>query len=200
MPTAEFIQSQLAGAWRLMNGRADGLRLLDISADGFWTSFFAIVLALPALFASWVATANGIAALYPDGAGQVSLILRLALVDLSAWILPLVALALAAPYARIADRYVHYVVASNWASAIIVWIMLPPAMLHFLLPAAEDVASLISLGLFFLTLMFSWRLTQVAIGKGAAIATGVFVAMVATSLFVLFGMQDLLGLTLPPAP
>lgn len=31
------IQSGLAGAWRLMTGRADGLKLLNLSADGFWT-------------------------------------------------------------------------------------------------------------------------------------------------------------------
>ena len=37
--------ASLTGAWRLMLGKADGLRLLDLSADGFWNSFFAIVVA-----------------------------------------------------------------------------------------------------------------------------------------------------------
>lgn len=178
----------------MMLGRADGLRLLDLSADGFWTSFFAIVIALPAMFASWVSLANGMAALDPEGPDRLSLIVRLAIVDLSSWILPLVALALVASRAGIGDRYVHYVVASNWATAIVVWIMLPPSILRFFMPDSPDLAALVSLGLFILTLVFSWRLTNIAIGKGAAVATGVFAAMVAMSLFVLFGMQDLLGL------
>ena len=46
-------------------------------------------------------------------------------------------------------------------------------------------------------MFLSWRLTNVAIGKGPAVATGVFAAMVAASLFVLFGMQDLIGLDRP---
>ena len=47
MPSAENIQLYLTGAWRMMMGKADGLRLLDLSVDGFWNSFFAIVIALP---------------------------------------------------------------------------------------------------------------------------------------------------------
>ncbi len=194
MPSAEQIHLHLTGAWRMMLGRADGLRLLDLSADGFWTSFFAIVIASPALFAGWVSVANELASLDPEGAGRLSLIARLAIIDLSSWILPLVALALIAPRAGIGDRFVPYVVASNWATAIVVWIMLPPAMLRFFMTDAAEMSALISLGLFILTLVFSWRLTNIAIGKGPAVATGVFVAMVGMSLFVLFGMQDLLGL------
>ena len=199
MPTAEEIMTALSGAWRMMNGRSEGLRMLDVSADGFWTSFFAIAVALPALFLGWVSVANDMVAFDPDGPGRASLILRLAIVDITSWLLPLVGLALVARRAGIGDRYVHYVVASNWATAIIVWIMLPPAMLHLFLPDAADAASLVSLLLFLFTMFLSWRLTNVAIGKGPAIATGLFAAMVVASLFVLFGMQDLLGLGRPPA-
>jgi hypothetical protein len=194
MPPAEQIQLHLHGAWRMMQGRSDGLRMLDISADGFWASFYAILVALPALFVGWASVAGELAALEPDGPGRLSLIVRLGIVDLASWILPLVALALAAPYAGIRDRYAHYVIASNWATALIVWIMLPPSLLRIVFPDASDVAALLSLGLFVVTLIFSWRLTNLAIGKGPAAATGVFVAMVAMSLFVLFGMQDLVGL------
>ena len=57
------IQRYLTGAWRMMMGKADGLRLLDLSADGFWNSFFAIVVALPALIVGWVGVANEIGAI-----------------------------------------------------------------------------------------------------------------------------------------
>ncbi|TIX33060.1 MAG: transporter, partial [Mesorhizobium sp.] len=43
MLSADETYASLAGAWRLMLGKVDGLRLLDLSADGFWNSFFAIV-------------------------------------------------------------------------------------------------------------------------------------------------------------
>ncbi len=66
MPSAEEIQLYLTGAWRMMMGKADGLRLLDLSADGFWNSFFAIVIALPALIVGWVGVANELSALSGD--------------------------------------------------------------------------------------------------------------------------------------
>ncbi len=63
--------------------------------------------------------------------------LRLAMVDLGAWLLPLVALGLAARSIGIRGRYVHYVVATNWASAIVVWLMLPPSLLRLFAPGAR---------------------------------------------------------------
>ena len=67
MPSVEDIQQYMTGAWRLMLGKPDGMRLLDISVDGFWNSFFAIIVALPALAASWIAVANDITQLADMG-------------------------------------------------------------------------------------------------------------------------------------
>ena len=120
--------------------------------------------------------------------------LRLAVVDLGAWVLPLGALALAARPAGIADRVVHYVVATNWGSALIVWLMLPSALLRLFAPAAQDLASAVSLLLFLASMVLSWRLTNAAIGKGAVIGSAVFAAMFIASLAVLLALQAVLGL------
>jgi hypothetical protein len=194
MPSIEEIQQYLTGAWRMMTGKPDGLKLLDISADGFWNSFFAIVVALPALIVGWASVANEIAAEPAVTASRFSLLLRLAFVDLSTWVLPLAALALAARPAGIADRFVHYVVSSNWGSALIVWIMLPPALLRLVVPGAAELATIVSLGLFGVTLVLGWRLTNAAIGRGPGVATGVFAGMFVASLIVLFVLQTLFGL------
>ena len=96
MPRVEEIQQYLTGAWRMMMGRPDGARLLDISADGFWNSFFAIAIALPALIAGWVTLTNTSSpALLPFG-DRLSIMLKLATVDIGAWILPIAAFAAAA--------------------------------------------------------------------------------------------------------
>ncbi|RWM98156.1 MAG: transporter [Mesorhizobium sp.] len=188
--------ASLAGAWRLMLGRADGLRMLDLSADGFWNSFFAIVVAAPALIVGWVGIANEIGD--PNAfAGRLGMLLRLATVDIGSWVLPLVALALVAPRAGIGGRFVHYVVASNWASAIIAWLMLPSALLRLFLPSTDEVSGLVSLLLFALSMVLTWRMTNATIGKGAAAGTAVFVGMFVASLLVLFGLQALLGTDIP---
>ena len=198
MPSAQEIQQYLTGAWRMMMGKADGLRLLDLSADGFWNSFFAIVIALPALIVGWVGVANELSQLSGDFGSKLSIVARLAVIDLAAWILPLVALAAASSRVGIADRFVPLVVASNWASAIIVWIMLPPSLLGLFSPAASEAGTLVSLALFILTMVLSWRLTNVAIGKGSAVATAVFVGMFLVSIAVLFVLQSAFGLTAAP--
>ncbi|CDX19100.1 conserved membrane hypothetical protein [Mesorhizobium plurifarium] len=196
MLSADETYASLAGAWRLMFGKADGLRLLDLSADGFWNSFFAIIVAAPALIVGWVGIANEIGD--PDAfAGRLGMLIRLATVDLGSWVLPLVALALVAPRAGIGGRFVHYVVASNWTSAIIAWLMLPSALLRLFLPSSSEITSLVSLVLFALSMVLTWRMTNATIGKGAAVGTAVFVGMFIASLLVLFGLQALLGIDIP---
>ena len=196
MPSAAEIQRYLTGAWRLMTGKSDGLSMLDISADGFWNSFFAIVVAAPALFVGWISMANEIAA-EPLAGSRLSILLRLAAIDISAWILPLAVLAVAAPLAGIGARFVHYVIASNWGSALIIWLMLPAGLLRLVWPSTTDFASLLSLGLFGLSMVLTWRLTNVVIARGPAVGTAVFAGMFIASLVVLFLLQAALGVQLP---
>ena len=149
-----------------MLGKTDGLRLLDLSADGFWNSFFAIVVAAPALIVGWVGIANEIGD--PDAfAGRFGMLMRLATVDIGSWVLPLVALALVAPRAGIGDRFVHYVVASNWASAIT---RLADAALGAdqarPVVRPSQVSSLVSLFLFALSMVLTWRMTNAVDRQG----------------------------------
>jgi hypothetical protein len=196
MPGADEIQRSLAGAWRLLMGDREGLRLLDLSVDGFWNSFFAIILALPALLVGWVAVSAEMA---PGFGGRLGTVLALAIADLAAWIVPLIGLALAARPAGIADRFVAYVVASNWASALLVWLMLPPSLLALVSPGAGEVAAFLSLLLFLVALVLTWRLTNAVLDRGPAAATVLFVAMLGASLAVLLMLQSLFGISSAPA-
>ncbi|MDP3897823.1 MAG: transporter [Mesorhizobium sp.] len=192
MPTSVDIQRYMTGAWQLMMGKPDGMRLLDVSADGFWNSFLAIAIALPALIVGWVAIANGTGD--AEIGGRLSILLRLAAIDLLAWVLPLVALAFIARPVGMADRFVHYVVASNWASALIVWLMLPVALLNLLLPEQTEVADAVSLVVFLLAMVLTWRMTNAVLGKGPALATAIFVFVLVVSMALLVGLQSLFGL------
>jgi hypothetical protein len=195
MPPAEAIQQYLIGAWRLMTGHEDGLGRLDLSADGFWNSFFAIVISLPALIVGWVSVANGLGG--ESFAERLAVVLRLAVVDLLAWVVPIAALALVARRFGIGHRFVPYVVASNWGSALFVWMMMPPSVVELLFPDAQDATSLLSLLLFLATMVLSWRLTNAALGLGAVAASWVFGGMFLLSLAVLLVLQSLLGLSPP---
>lgn len=196
MPSFDHIQSYMAGVWHLMNGRPEGVRSLDLTADGFWNSFFAVVIALPALFVGWVSLANEI-----EGGGafgmRVTILFRLAIIYLATWIGPLLLFAAVAGPAGLGSRFVPYVVASNWASALFVWFMLPPSLLSLVWPAGAEFASALSLGFLMVTLVFSWRLTNSVIAMGPAVATAVFAGMFIASLAILLTLQPLFGLSLP---
>lgn len=187
------IYTSITAAWRLMMGKPDGLRMLDLSADGFWNSFFAIVVSLPALALGWVARAQELSGSVPFG--RLSTVLRLATVDMAAWILPVIVLGLVARVAGLANRFVPYVVATNWGSVIVIWIMLPPALLRLAAPGAMDLAALLSLAVFALTMGLTWRLTNTVIARGPAIGTAVFAAMFFVSLATLLALQALLGIS-----
>lgn len=194
MPSSNEIQTYLRGAWRMMTGKADGLRLLDLSADGFWNSFFAMVLALPALGVGWVAVADSFGEMSETLEARFAILIRLAAIDLAGWVVPLVALAFALRGTAIAGRYVPYVVASNWATAIVAWLMLPPSILLLFAPDAREAAWLLSFAVFVVAQAMVWRLTNAAIGKGAGVASAVFAGMFAASFAVLAGLQWLFGL------
>ncbi|MEW9834843.1 transporter [Mesorhizobium marinum] len=198
MPSAEEIQQYLTGAWRMMLGRADGLKMLDLSADGFWNSFFALVVAAPPLIVGWVGFANELAGSAGFG-GRLSTVLMVATIDLAIWVVPLLALAAVASRAGIADRFVHLVVAGNWSSALIAWIMLPPALLDLFAPSAAGVSVLLSFALFVLTLVLSWRMTNVALDKGPAVASAVFAGMFIVAVAVLLALQTAFGFAAPAA-
>ena len=190
------IQRSLKGAWRVMTGRPDGMRMLDTSLEGFWDSFFAMIVAFPALAIGWFASADTFVQ-YIEGVSRASIVARLAIVDLAVWLLPLIILGLVAKQVGIADRFVHYVVSGNWASAVLVWMMVPPSLLKLVAPDTADFASMLSLALFLLSMVLTWRQTNVALAKGPGLATAVFVAMFVCALLVLIVTQGLLGLDSP---
>ncbi|TIT74478.1 MAG: transporter, partial [Mesorhizobium sp.] len=50
---------------------------------------------------------------------------------------------------------------------------------------------------FAVSMILTWRMTNAVIGRGAAVGTAVFAGMFVASLVVLFGLQALLGITIP---
>lgn len=198
MLSGEDIHNGFVGSWRLMFGNSDGLKLLDLSADGFWNSFFAMIVSAPPLFLGWLAYANDLAQT-EAAVSRTGLLPRLAVVDGSMWIVPIILLAFAVKPLGISDRFSAYVVASNWGTAVITWLTVPLPILRLFLPGANDAFVLLGLALHIATLVLGWRLTNAAIGRGPGVATGVFVAMYAVSFLLLVVLQGLLAIPSLPA-
>ena len=194
MPDASTIQRSLAGAWRLMTGRSDGLRLLDISVDGFWDSFFAIAVALPALLMGWAIAADQVAADPLVADSRLSLVLKLALIDLAVWIVPIAGFVAVAGPAGLSPRMTHLVVAYNWGEALFAWITLPVAVVFLMVDLDQQLADGIMLIVFLGLAVLSWRLVTTALGRGPGIGSAVFGGMFVLSLVVLIALESMLDI------
>ncbi|KFJ57305.1 hypothetical protein DK64_3075 [Brucella neotomae 5K33] len=137
MPSLDDIFRYFRGAWKMMLGRKDGLNFLDISAEDFWASFYAIAVALPPLFASWVAYAANLTAGREEAGTRFLIVTRTAVVDIGAWLVPLVIIGLLAKRIGIAKRYATYVIAINWGNALLAWLFTPITLLQLFFPAAS---------------------------------------------------------------
>ncbi len=196
MPAQEEIQQYVIGVWRMMiTARPDGLKLLDISADGFWRSFWALVLALPPMLVAWISAAPS----YMEAdASKLSVVVRLGMIDVAVWLVPLVGLALVVRPIGMADRFAHFVISGNWGGALISWLLVPVSLVLLVIPGDSPGAGPLSLAAFAVSLTLGWRLTHAALARDWLYTTLVFGGLTVFSLVVLFALQSALGLMPQP--
>ncbi len=194
MPSLQNIFHYLAGVWMLMTGRREGLNHLDLSADGFWNSFWAIAVAFP-VFLFWWATELGEYGLEAlELSGRLSIVLRLAVSDLTSWILPLFLLVPVVRLAGCADRFAAIVVGSNWGSALINWLLLPVMILMRFMPDSTGIASILGLMLILVYVALAWRLFHGLIGGSKLQTTAIFGTLILSEILISVAMLELLGL------
>lgn len=198
MPSLDDIFRYFRGAWKMMLGRKDGLNFLDISAEDFWASFYAIAVALPPLFASWVAYAANLTAGREEAGTRFLIVTRTAVVDIGAWLVPLVIIGLLAKRIGIAKRYATYVIAINWGNALLAWLFTPITLLQLFFPGRFDVAALFAFVMFGISIVLSYRLTFVALQRPHTYAAPFFACVFIGSLFLTALLQQLLGISFDP--
>ncbi len=112
MPRKEELAAALYGAFLLARFDARGMQHFDVSLQGFWRSFFALVLILPFGLYSLVVS-------YPETeASRMWVVLVVAAYYVIDWIsFPLVMV----PIARrmgLSQTYIPFIIASNWSTVI----------------------------------------------------------------------------------
>ena len=198
MPNLDNIFRYFWGVWKMMLGRKEGLDYLDISAEDFWSSFYAIAIALPPLFASWVAYAADLTAGREEAGLRFAIVTRAAVVDMAAWVVPLAIVGLLASRIGITKRYAAFVIATNWGSALLSWIFAPITLLQLFLPGQVEVATLFAFIMFGISIVLSYRLTFVVLQRPHAYAAPFFACMFFGSLFLTVLLQNLLGISFDP--
>jgi hypothetical protein len=141
MPGTAEIKLYLSGLWLLVLGNPAGMKQLDVSDRGLMRSFWAIVWCLPAMALSWFWWSKLYLRGMPKDTDLGSIFFfRLAMLEMTNWLLPLVLLGLLAWGLGLGRKYYAMVVAVNWLSVpyayayglLSVLLMLAPAMTGFL--------------------------------------------------------------------
>ena len=162
IPPAREIASSLRAAWRLLFLDAGAMAGFNLSLAGFWRSFFAAVLALPYYVVMlWQPHAEGLIGL--DAAVAAYLL---------GWLLfPLVA-AVLSHILRLGSNYFAYIIAFNWAGALVLQPFLLLALLHQGGVIDEGIYNTMSMVLFFVTLWYGWAIARIGLGAGIVTACG----------------------------
>lgn len=171
------------GAWRMAWADASGLAHFDDSERGFWLSFWAAAIALPAYA---LVVALNIAT--PDGSGPPIDGLRLLLVETIAYVIgwtafPLAMISVADKLGR-AQFYSRYIVANNWGGLLEMTAFLPAVAAAQAFDALTVLPALVAIAMF----AYQWFIARTALDltnrqalvpSAVNFAIGVTVALVA---------------------
>lgn len=170
MVRAEDVSRSLRGTAALLNRRVEGLNAFDFSFEGFWRSFAAIGLTLPA-FVITLALERQRLGLSP---GSLFDDPRMGIVVALGQIADFAALPLAIiPIARLMQlrtRYVAFVVVSNWISVFGLLFLSLPGLLLLIGWETPPLTSLFLCGFGIIVLRLQWFAAKVTLGVSGDIA------------------------------
>jgi hypothetical protein len=193
MVTADEVRRSLRGTIDLLNQRAEGLRAFDLSETGFWHSFAAISLTLPAYVVSLALEQRRIA---PD-AGLPDIDATLALVVALGHVASFLALPVAmiwiARRLRLGARYVPFVTVTNWIAVIAFTVLSAPAVLLLLGWATPALASLFTLAFAIVILRLHWFATKVTLGVSGRLALAIVLLGIGLNVAIGGAMHGLIG-------
>lgn len=171
----EEIRRSLAGSWELFKGRPEGMHAFDVSITGFWRSFGVILLlALPyavtVLAEKKIVDVEGPIPL--DDFSQRTFVFAKAIGFALDWACFPILLALLAGPLGISARYVPYIVARNWTSAIAILPYMVPALLYITGLIEAGAAAFLTLFAIGFVLRYQYIVARVALDAtiGMAIA------------------------------
>ena len=193
MPTWDEIARSLAGAWDLLLDRPGAMRFFDVSVEGFWRSFAAVILVVPSYAFAVLADQRMVSAADPSlplesGTGlMVHNGLGLAL----DWIaLPLILALLARPLG-IARHYPEFVVARNWCAVLAA---VPFGVIGLLVVAGvvgADFGSLLMVAALIVVLRYNYVIARRALEASVGFAIGIVVLDFVVSLTVALSIDGL---------
>jgi hypothetical protein len=193
--TADEVNRSFRGTLDLLNSRAEGLKAFDMSERGFWRSFAALWLTLPAYVVSLAFERLRLGLLQPDRSllDNFWVDLVVAFGHVAGFLALPVAMIWIARWFRLEKAYVPFVIVTNWISVIGMLVLSVPAMLMLLGWAPPGLASLFSLAFAVIIVRVQWFATKSTLSLANLPALGVVVLGIVLNSFVGIAMRGLLS-------
>ena len=185
----EIVRS-LTGAWHVFLDRQDADRYFDLSVTGFWRSFRAVVLVLPAYVLSTLTAWTTL----PAEADENLFILAKAVSLAVDWVAFPVVLALIADRLKVSTTYSAYVTVRNWGSVIATAPFGVLALLYVLGLIGQEITGTLSLAILFVVLRYNYLIARRVLQVGVPLAIGIVVADFILSLAIDAGIGGLFGM------
>ena len=186
MPTSQSISNSLYGAWRLANRDSGGLNFFEITAEGFYQSFFAAVLLIPFHILLVLIQFNG----FPGDWGK--LWLAEALIYALDWITYPILMIGISRMLHLSQNYAPYIIAYNWSKVVIMALWLPLTIVVSAGLVSHVIAQVLNIGSFIAVLYYLWFISRTALQASAQTAIGLVILETLTSLLLQFSIIRLI--------
>ncbi len=171
VPSADEIGRSLSGSLKLVNKDAGGLDQFEVSLDGFWHSFAAILLTAPAFIVALAEhrLRSGLAleaGLFSD----IGLVFSEIGGAILCWIaFPLALVAVLRPLG-LGHRYLAYVVAYNWSAVVAAFVLAVPQAMHVLGLVPTGLSLLFGVAFGIIIVHTRWFIAKAALGVSGGMA------------------------------
>ncbi|MGJ7039708.1 hypothetical protein J2Y63_002966 [Shinella sp. BE166] len=197
MPGLDEVLHYLTGVFLLVRQKQDGFGWLDLTLPGLTRSFWAIVWCLPAFAVIWASWRLYYLGSMPAGTpAGVAFFVKLLVIDLAGWLLPLVLLAAGARPLGYGKQLGVVVTASNWIAVPFAYAAAVPFAMTLLLPESAPFAGLLLYAVFGASVVLQFRLVWMCVGKQTLLAAAITAIFVLPPMIAGQELQRILG-TLP---
>ncbi|MGI9480884.1 MAG: hypothetical protein ACR2OR_00870 [Hyphomicrobiales bacterium] len=169
LPSSQEVRRSLAGGIHLMRRDVSGMQFFNLTEEGFWRSFFAIILVLPLLFVAEAAL----------GGGSAPLSARLARSSVNLLLHWMVFVALVLPICRAAGMghlYMPFITVYNWCSVVGTSLLMVPALLTISGLFGFEAGQLLAFAVSVFIIFYLWFAAKTALDGNGWSAAG-FVLM-----------------------
>lgn len=194
MPTLKEVEFYLRGLWLLFKQDPSGFSYLDLSDRGAMRSFWSILWALPAIlisFAWWrLLYLQGL----PEGTATGALFFfRLALVEASNWLFPLILLGVLCWTIGIGEKFASMVVVTNWLALPVSYSYGLLVLVMMFLPGLAGIVALLWFLLMIAVIAALFRIMRMIVGDQLLMVSTIVLILLVPAMIIAEMLQRYLG-------